>query len=50
MGQRGLDLIVAGTKDAITMVEAGASELSEAVMVEALILAHEQVKLICAAI
>ena len=45
-----LDLIVAGTKDAITMVEAGASELSEAIMVEALVLAHEQVKLICAAI
>jgi polyribonucleotide nucleotidyltransferase len=45
-----LDLIVAGTKDAITMVEAGASELPEAVMVEALVLAHEQVKLICAAI
>lgn len=45
-----LDLIVAGTADAITMVEAGAEEISEADMVEALMLAHEQIKLICAGI
>jgi polyribonucleotide nucleotidyltransferase len=31
-----LDLVVAGTKEAITMVEAGANEVSEEVMVEAL--------------
>lgn len=42
-----LDLVVAGTSDAITMVECGANELSEARMVEALQLAHEQVKIIC---
>ena len=48
--QSDLDLIVAGTKDAITMVEAGCQEIPEAVMVEALVLAHEQVKIICAAI
>ena len=48
--QSTLDLIVAGTADAITMVECGAQEVSEALMVEALVLAHEQVKLICAAI
>ncbi len=45
-----LDLVVAGTAHAITMVEAGAQELPEAIMVEALVLAHEQIKLICAAI
>ncbi len=36
-----LDLIVAGTKDAIMMVEAGAKEVSEATMVEAIELAHK---------
>lgn len=36
-----LDLVVAGTKDAIMMVEAGANEVSEAVMVEAIELAHK---------
>jgi polyribonucleotide nucleotidyltransferase len=35
-----LDLIVAGTKDAIMMVEAGAKEVDEATMVEAIELAH----------
>lgn len=39
-----LDLVVAGTKDAITMVEAGANEVSEDVMVEALLAAHEAIK------
>jgi polyribonucleotide nucleotidyltransferase len=45
-----LDLVVAGTADAITMVECGAKEVSEAKMVEALFLAHEQIKKICGAI
>ena len=36
-----LDLIVAGTKDAIMMVEAGASEVSEATMIDAIKLAHK---------
>jgi len=45
-----LDLIVAGTNDAITMVECGAQEIAEPKMVEALMLAHEEVKKICAAI
>jgi len=36
-----LDLVVAGTKEAITMVEAGADEVPENVMVEALQLAQE---------
>ena len=39
-----LDLVVAGTKDAITMVEAGANEVPENVMVEALQLAQEAVQ------
>ena len=39
-----LDLVVTGTKDAIVMVEAGAKQVSEAVVVEALRLAHEEIK------
>jgi polyribonucleotide nucleotidyltransferase len=39
-----LDLVVAGTKEAITMVEAGANELPEHVMVEALQLAQDTVQ------
>ena len=39
-----LDLVVAGTKEAITMVEAGANEVPENVIVEALQLAQELVK------
>jgi polyribonucleotide nucleotidyltransferase len=39
-----LDLVVAGTKEAITMVEAGANEVPGNVMVEALQLAQEAVK------
>ncbi|HJQ30518.1 MAG TPA: polyribonucleotide nucleotidyltransferase [Rubrobacter sp.] len=39
-----LDLVVAGTKEAITMVEAGANEVPENVMVEALQVAQEIVQ------
>jgi polyribonucleotide nucleotidyltransferase len=39
-----LDLVVAGTKEAITMVEAGADEVPETVMVEALQLAQDTVQ------
>jgi len=39
-----LDLVVTGTKDAIVMVEAGANQVSEALVVEALRLAHEEIK------
>lgn len=45
-----LDLVVAGTADAITMVECGAKEVSETTMVAALELAHAQIKTICAGI
>jgi polyribonucleotide nucleotidyltransferase len=39
-----LDLVVAGTKDAIMMVEAGAEEVDEATMVEAIELAHQSIQ------
>lgn len=39
-----IDLIVAGTKDAINMVEAGAREASEDDMLEALMFGHEAIK------
>ena len=39
-----LDLTVAGTKDAIMMVEAGAKEVSEDTMIEALELAHKTIQ------
>ena len=42
-----LNLTVAGTKDAICMVEAGAQELSEEVMLDALMFAHENIKVLC---
>jgi polyribonucleotide nucleotidyltransferase len=42
-----LHLAVAGTLDAINMVEAGAQEISEADMVEALMFGHEAIKALC---
>ncbi len=39
-----LNLTVAGTKDAVMMVEAGASELTEKEMLDAILFAHEEVK------
>ncbi|MBE6147945.1 MAG: polyribonucleotide nucleotidyltransferase [Firmicutes bacterium] len=42
-----LALTVAGTKDAICMVEAGSKELSEKQMLEALMFAHENIKELC---
>ena len=39
-----LDIVVAGTKDAITMVEGEASEISEDEMVKALMVAHDAIK------
>src|SRR2546426_6646909 len=44
-----LDLVVAGTADAILMVEAGARGVSEQVIVDALELAHENIGRICQA-
>jgi len=44
MEESKLDLTVAGTKEAITMVEAGADEVSEHVMIQALDLAHKSIQ------
>jgi len=44
MAKSNLDLIVAGTDEAVTMVEAGANELSEEKMVEAIELAQREMK------
>ncbi len=43
-----LDLIVAGTDDAILMVEAGANEIPEAEILDALDIAHAAIKKLCA--
>lgn len=43
-----MELTVAGTKDAINMVEAAASEVSEEKMLEAILFAHEEIKKIVA--
>ena len=39
-----LDLVVAGTKDAIMMVEAGASEVSEQILLDAIEFGHQQMQ------
>jgi polyribonucleotide nucleotidyltransferase len=39
-----LDLVVAGTKEAITMVEAGANEVPEDVMVDAMLIAQDVIR------
>ncbi len=44
-----LDLVVAGTEEAILMVEAGANEVSEAEILDALDIAHSEIKKLCAA-
>ncbi|NLA80134.1 MAG: polyribonucleotide nucleotidyltransferase, partial [Chloroflexi bacterium] len=44
MEESSLDLRVAGTKDAILMVEAGSSEVTEELMAEALQLAHDSIQ------
>lgn len=43
-----INLTVAGTKEAINMVEAGAKEVSEEAMIEALMFGHEHIKMLCA--
>ncbi|MDH4229706.1 MAG: polyribonucleotide nucleotidyltransferase [Nitrospirota bacterium] len=45
MADSDIQLTVAGTADAIMMVEGGASEVPEAAMIEALAFAHDQIKL-----
>ncbi|MBF7095709.1 polyribonucleotide nucleotidyltransferase [Alkalibacter mobilis] len=43
-----MHLVVSGTKDAIMMVEAGSNEVSEDVMLKAILFAHEEIKKIVA--
>ena len=47
--ESGLDLIVVGTKDALTMIEAGASEMPEETMLQAFELAHHEIVKLCEA-
>jgi polyribonucleotide nucleotidyltransferase len=44
-----MDLIVVGTKEGLTMVEAGAEEVPEELLLEALELAHGEIKKLCEA-
>ncbi|UXS74803.1 polyribonucleotide nucleotidyltransferase [Staphylococcus chromogenes] len=46
--QSRLDLEVAGHKDAINMVEAGASEITEAEMLDAILFGHQEIQRLCA--
>jgi polyribonucleotide nucleotidyltransferase len=46
-GESDLDLIVVGTPDALTMVEAGADEIPEETILEAFELAHAEIRKIC---
>ncbi len=50
LDESSLDLIVVGTRDALTMVEAGADEVPEDTILEALELAHAEIRKICDAI
>ena len=44
-----MDLVVSGTEDAILMVEAGANEVPEAEILDALDIAHSEIRKLCAA-
>src|ERR687893_1120990 len=46
-GRSDLDLVVAGTEEAILMVEAGANEVPEAEILDALDIAHSEIKKLC---
>ena len=45
-----LDLVVVGTRDALTMIEAGADQIPEELMLEAFELAHAEIRKICEAL
>src|SRR5207245_7936093 len=47
MEESSLDLIVVGTKDGLTMVEAGAEEIPEDLLLDALAKAHEELVKLC---
>ncbi len=46
--QSDLDLVVAGTSDAVMMVEAGALEVDEEITLQAIMFGHAEIKRICA--
>lgn len=48
LAETDLNVVVAGTKDAILMVEGGAQEVAEEVLLEAIMRAHEEIKVIVA--
>ncbi|CAH0187514.1 Polyribonucleotide nucleotidyltransferase [Peribacillus simplex] len=48
LAQSDINLTVAGTKDAINMVEAGANEVPEETMLEAIMFGHDEIKKIIA--
>ena len=48
MEKSDLELTVAGTRDAVMMVEAGSKEISEQQMLEAILFGHEEIKKIVA--
>ena len=48
-GDNALDLIVVGTKDGLTMVEAGANEVPDEKLLEAFELAHQEIRKLCEA-
>ena len=47
LSRSAIDLTVAGTKEALNMVDAGAHEVSEDLMLDALMFGHEKVKELC---
>jgi len=49
MKESDIDLVVAGTKKAVTMIEGSSKNISEAEMLAAVEFAHENIKKICAA-
>src|SRR5206468_2202765 len=48
LGESEMDLVVAGTEEAILMVEAGANEIPEAEILDALDIAHDAIRKLCA--
>src|SRR6202035_6111671 len=47
LAESDLDLVVAGTEDAISMVEAGAHQVAEETVLQALRLGHEEIRRLC---
>jgi polyribonucleotide nucleotidyltransferase len=47
LAESDLDLVVAGTEDAIIMVEAGAHQVAEETVLQALRLGHEEIRRLC---